>query len=96
MHAVHPEFCQRMQMEVIDILLKDVYVTDSHLQKSRVLIRKGRALRSRVSEGLEDCIQCLSKAISVIVSFLASLMFIALTFHLVFIFSINFLPLLHD
>ncbi|KAJ6704493.1 hypothetical protein OIU85_030317 [Salix viminalis] len=66
MHAVHPEFCQRMQMEVIDILLKDVYATDSHLQKSRVLIRKGRALRSRGSEGLEDCIQCLSKAISVI------------------------------
>lgn len=66
MYAVHPEFCQRMQMEVIDILLKDVYVTDSHLQKSRVLIRKGRALRSCGSEGLEDCIQCLSEAISVI------------------------------
>lgn len=72
MYAVHPEFCQRMQMEVIDILLKDVYVTDSHLQKSRVLIRKGRALRFCGSEGLEDCIQCLSEAISVIVSFLAS------------------------
>ncbi|KAF9685049.1 hypothetical protein SADUNF_Sadunf03G0013900 [Salix dunnii] len=66
MHAVHPEFCQRMQMEIIDFLLKDVYVTDSHLQKSRVLIRKGRALRSCGSEGLEDCIQCLSKAISII------------------------------
>ncbi|XP_061982544.1 separase [Populus nigra] len=66
MYAVHPEFCQRMQMEVIDILLKDVYVTDSHLQKSRVLIRKGRALRSCGSEGLEDCIQCLSEAISLI------------------------------
>ncbi|KAJ6942111.1 separase [Populus alba x Populus x berolinensis] len=66
MYAVHPEFCQRMQMEVIDTLLKDVYVTDSHLQKSRVLIRKGRALRSCGSEGLEDCIQCLSEAISVI------------------------------
>lgn len=66
MYAVHPEFCQRMQMEVIDILLKDVYVTDSHLQKSRVLIRKGRALRFCGSEGLEDCIQCLSEAISVI------------------------------
>ncbi|CAK7357007.1 unnamed protein product [Dovyalis caffra] len=66
MHAMYPEFCQRMQMGVIDVLLKDVYVTDSHLQKSRVLVRKGWALRSCGFEGLGDCIQCLSEAISVL------------------------------
>lgn len=57
-------------MKIIDILLKDVYVTpDSYVLKSRILIRKGRALRAHGLEGLRGSIQCLSEAISVIVSY---------------------------
>ncbi|KAM1392417.1 hypothetical protein ACFX2I_019995 [Malus domestica] len=64
MTAVNPKFCQKMQMKIIDFLLKDVYVTpNSWLQKSRILLKKGRALRLSGSKGLKDCIQCLSDAI---------------------------------
>jgi len=70
MDALYPAFCQQMQMKIIGILLKDVYITpDSCLQKSRILVRKGRALRVCGLEGLKDCIQCLSDSISTIVSF---------------------------
>jgi hypothetical protein len=70
MEALYPEFCQEMQMKIIGILLKDVYITpDTCLQKSRILVRKGRALRVCGIEGLKDCIQCLSDSISTIVSF---------------------------
>ncbi|KAM1331968.1 hypothetical protein TB1_043623 [Malus domestica] len=64
MTAVNPEFCQKMQMKIIDFLLKDVYVTpNSWLQKSRIILKKGRALRLSGIRGLKDCIQCLSDAI---------------------------------
>ncbi|KAG6652968.1 separase isoform X5 [Carya illinoinensis] len=67
MSALYPEFCYKMQIKIIDILLRDVYVTpDSCLQKSRLLGRKGMALRARGIEGLKDCIQCLSDSISTI------------------------------
>ncbi|KAK9290720.1 hypothetical protein L1049_008894 [Liquidambar formosana] len=67
MHAKYPIFCQRMQMKIIDILLQDVYVTeDSFLQKSRIFIKKGKALRDHGIDGLKDCIHCLSEAISTI------------------------------
>lgn len=70
MDALYPEFCQQMQMKIIGILLKDVYITpESCLQKSRILVRKGRALRVCGIEGLKDCIQCLSDSLSTIVSF---------------------------
>lgn len=70
MEALYPEFCQQMQMKIIGILLKDVYITpDTCLQKSRILVRKGRGLRVCGIEGLKDCIQCLSDSISTIVSF---------------------------
>ncbi|XP_040366322.1 separase isoform X3 [Rosa chinensis] len=65
MYAVNPEFCQKMQMQIINILLQDVYVTpDSWLQKARILVRKGRALKLYGIKGLKDCIHCLSEAIS--------------------------------
>ncbi|XP_015580756.1 separase [Ricinus communis] len=67
MDIMYPELCQRMQLEIIDILLQDVYVMqDSCLERSRLLLRKGRALRAFGFNGLRDCIQCLTDAISVI------------------------------
>ncbi|KAF3975524.1 hypothetical protein CMV_001236 [Castanea mollissima] len=64
MNALYPEFCQQMQMKIIGILLRDVYVTPhNHLQKSRILVRKGKALRVCGIEGLKDSIQCLSESI---------------------------------
>ncbi|KAJ4836891.1 hypothetical protein Tsubulata_046816 [Turnera subulata] len=66
MAAMSPELCQRMQMKIINILLNDVYTRDSHLQKSRILIRKGRLLRASGNKSLVGCIQCLSEAISLI------------------------------
>lgn len=69
MNDVNPEFCQKMQMKIIDIVLQYVHVTpDSWIQKSRILLRKGRALRLSVISGLKGCIQCLSDAISSLVS----------------------------
>ncbi|KAJ7968102.1 separase [Quillaja saponaria] len=62
--SLFPEFCQQMQMNIISLLLQYVYVTpDTCLEKSRILVRKGRALRFYGVEGLDDCIQCLSEAI---------------------------------
>ncbi|XP_020532873.1 separase isoform X2 [Jatropha curcas] len=67
MEIMYPELCQRMQNEIIDIILQNVYVTqDSYLERARILIRKGRALRTHGFEGSEDCVQCLSEAISII------------------------------
>ena len=71
MNAFYPEFCQQMQMKIIGILLRDVYVTPhNYLQKSRILLRKGKTLRVCGIEGLKDSIQCLSESIYTIVSFL--------------------------
>ncbi|CBI23880.3 unnamed protein product, partial [Vitis vinifera] len=67
MKALSPELCQKMQMKIFNILLQDVFITkDSCLQKSRILIRKGKALRACGTEGLKDCIHCFSEAISTI------------------------------
>ncbi|KAJ4962506.1 hypothetical protein NE237_022445 [Protea cynaroides] len=67
MNSCCPNLCQKMQLKIIDILLIDVYITkDDFLEKSRVLIRKGRALRACESEGLQNCIQCFSEAIYIL------------------------------
>ena len=69
MKELSSELCQKMQMRLFNILLQDVYITkDSHLEKSRILIKKGKALRACGTEGLKDCIDCFSEAISAIVS----------------------------
>lgn len=65
-----PNFCQKMQLKIADILLQDIYTTpDYRFQKAQTLIRKAKALRfsSRIG-GLRDCIQCLSTAISIMVN----------------------------
>lgn len=71
MNPLGPELCQRRQMQIISILLQNVYNTeDSGLQKSRILLKKARTLRAMGREGLKDCIQCLSEAISFMVIYL--------------------------
>ncbi|XP_022748574.1 separase isoform X3 [Durio zibethinus] len=70
MNHGYPDFCQGMQIKVIDLLMQDVYATeDSPLQKARILIRKGRALRANGIEALKDCMRCLSEAISIMKNF---------------------------
>lgn len=72
----YPEFCQKMQMKITDILLQDIYITpDSRFQKAQTLVRKGKAIRVRGIGGLRDCIQCLSEAITILVSCLVFLVF---------------------
>ncbi|XP_038681739.1 separase isoform X2 [Tripterygium wilfordii] len=67
LNAMSPQLCLSMQTEIMDYLLQFVYVTrDSVLQKSRILLRRGRAFRACGIEGLKSCIQCLSEAISII------------------------------
>jgi len=86
-------------MHIIDILLEDVHVTkDSCFQKSRILIAKGRALRALGAEGLNDCIQCLSEAISTMVTYVyfssASLLFYGFfKFGSHFIYKLRLIPL---
>ncbi|KAK9214507.1 hypothetical protein WN944_006500 [Citrus x changshan-huyou] len=66
LYPLSPELCERMQMKISTILVQSVYNSrNSYFQRSRILLRKGRALRARGTEGLKDCIQCLSEAICV-------------------------------
>ncbi|XP_057465962.1 LOW QUALITY PROTEIN: separase-like [Actinidia eriantha] len=65
--TLNPRLCQKMQMDIIGLLLSEVYIThDSFLQKSKILVAKGRELRACGMEGLNGCIECLSEAISTI------------------------------
>ncbi|MED6157431.1 hypothetical protein PIB30_023002 [Stylosanthes scabra] len=62
----YPEFCQKMQMKIMHILLQDIYITPGTcFQKAQTLVRKGKALRMCGSGGLRDCIQCFSEAITI-------------------------------
>ncbi|KAM7250817.1 hypothetical protein ACFE04_022700 [Oxalis oulophora] len=61
MSPYYPELSRRMQMKIIDILLGYM----DGLQKSRILLRKARTLRSCGIERLRDSIQCLTEAISI-------------------------------
>ncbi|KAI3912246.1 hypothetical protein MKW98_012057 [Papaver atlanticum] len=56
---------KRMQLKIVDILLLDVYTTDDNcLQRSKILIKKGRVLRTSENEGLNGSTKCVSEAIS--------------------------------
>ncbi|RDX78338.1 Separase, partial [Mucuna pruriens] len=62
----YPELCQKMQRKITAILLQDIYITpDSRFQKAQILVRKGKAIRVSGMDGLRDCIQCLSEAITI-------------------------------
>ncbi|XP_039174098.1 separase isoform X2 [Eucalyptus grandis] len=66
-NSSNPELCSRMQLKIIDELLQEIYFAKaSSFQKARLLIKKGRILKCRGSDGLKSCIQCLSEAISTI------------------------------
>ncbi|XP_073125634.1 separase isoform X2 [Henckelia pumila] len=66
---LNPRLCQKMRMKIIEVLLEEVYVTKYHnLEKSRLLIEKGRVLRALGLEFLEECTKCLSSAISMLKS----------------------------
>lgn len=58
-------------MKVIDVLLEDIYVTkDNTVKKCRIFIEKAKSLRAQGSEKVDECIQCLSDAISKLVSYM--------------------------
>ncbi|KAI3976406.1 hypothetical protein MKX01_038705 [Papaver californicum] len=60
---------KRMQLKIVDILLFDVYTTDDNcLQRSNILIMKGRVLRTSENEGLSGSTKCVSEAISNLVN----------------------------
>ncbi|KAG2240437.1 hypothetical protein Bca52824_090755 [Brassica carinata] len=60
---------QQMRIEIADILLKDVYVTeDMHVERARILIWKARMTRASGTEHLDDCIGFLSEAIAILQS----------------------------
>ncbi|XP_021763754.1 separase-like [Chenopodium quinoa] len=63
MSNLYPIFCQRMQMKLIDTLLKKLYISSKCLQRSTILVKKGLLLRTFGIENLDNCICCLSKAI---------------------------------
>lgn len=59
-----------MKMKVINVLLEEIYVTnESTVEKCRVLIQKAKSLRALGLEQLDKGIQCLSDAVSTLVSY---------------------------
>lgn len=69
MNSLNPKVGQKMRMEVIDTLLEKVYISsDNCVHKSRILIAKGGELRASGVEKLEECIEHLSEAISILVN----------------------------
>ncbi|XP_073049001.1 separase isoform X1 [Primulina eburnea] len=66
---LNPRLCHTMRMKIIEVLLKEIYVTKDHnLEKSRLLIEKGRVIRALGLECLEECTKCLSSAITILKS----------------------------
>lgn len=70
-NSKYPNLCQMMPLRLMDMLLTEVYVTDEYvLHRSKILVKKGRALRTCGVDGLNNSLQCLSEAISLLVSFI--------------------------
>ncbi|KAL6543575.1 hypothetical protein OROGR_010072 [Orobanche gracilis] len=62
---LNPGYCLRMRMKIIGVLLEEVYVTkETCIAKTKILIEKGKVLRAHGVARLDECIQCLSEAIS--------------------------------
>ncbi|CAN7071285.1 unnamed protein product [Brassica oleracea var. botrytis] len=67
MFSLSSNLGQQMRIEIADILLKNVYVTeDMHIERATVLIWKARMTRASGTEHLADCIRFLSEAISIL------------------------------
>uniref|UniRef100_A0A7C9A9D7 Uncharacterized protein n=1 Tax=Opuntia streptacantha TaxID=393608 RepID=A0A7C9A9D7_OPUST len=67
MSNLYPKFSQKMQMEIIDILLKHIYDSDCR-RRANILVKKGMLHRACGIGGLESSISSLSEAIESIVS----------------------------
>ena len=68
MFSLSSNLGQQMRIEIADILLKNVYVTeDMHIERATVLIWKARMARASGTEHLVYCIRFLSEAISILV-----------------------------
>lgn len=73
---MYPENSLRMKMNVISVLLEEIYVTkDNTVRKCGILIEKAKSLRAQGVEKLDECIQCLSDVISTLVSYMLHLVF---------------------
>ena len=67
--AQSTEFCSKMQIRIIDVLLHKIYCSKEHfLERSRVLLRKAGALRASGVENIKSCLESLHDAISLLVS----------------------------
>ncbi|KAK6945493.1 hypothetical protein RJ641_013037 [Dillenia turbinata] len=67
MNRVCPQLSQKMKMKIMDILLKDIYISeDTLLERPRIYMKKGKVLWASGTVGLEGAIECLSGAIDVI------------------------------
>ncbi|KAJ4768331.1 hypothetical protein LUZ62_078706 [Rhynchospora pubera] len=63
----YANLCKIMQEKVIKVLLEDLYSGKGFfLERSRILIRKARALRAGGIDGLKGSLDCLSEAISLL------------------------------
>ncbi|XP_047080035.1 separase-like [Lolium rigidum] len=59
--------CANMQNKIIDILLNEIYCSkEYYLDRSKVLVRKARALRASGVQNISSCLVCLSDAISLL------------------------------
>ncbi|CAN6914161.1 unnamed protein product [Brassica oleracea] len=67
MFSLSSKLGQQTRIEIADILLKNVYVTeDMHVERARILVWKARITRASGTEHLADCIRFLSEAISIL------------------------------
>lgn len=70
MEARGSVFSAEMQTRVITILLDEIYCSKEHFQeRSRILVRKAGTLRARGVVEISSCLDTLSEAISLLVSF---------------------------
>jgi hypothetical protein len=61
--------CANMQNRIIHILLNEIYCSkEYYLDRSKVLVRKARALRASGVQNISSCLVCLSDAISLLVT----------------------------
>ncbi|XP_047976121.1 separase isoform X2 [Salvia hispanica] len=69
---LNPRYSLKMKMKVINVLLEEIYVTkESIVEKCRVLIQKAISLRALGLEQLDKGIQCLSDAVSTLLTYVS-------------------------
>jgi hypothetical protein len=77
MEQQFPEVLRIMKEQIKDYLLSELYIGQGFaLERSRTLIRKCRDLRRKGFEGLPSCIEYISEAVTTLVYFLNSKLFV--------------------